>query len=65
MRGWRVCWEGTAMKQSRRFDILIWVLALVPLAAAALVYPRLPQTIPTHWGFDGTADRYGPSRRTG
>ena len=48
------------MKQSRRFDILIWVLALVPLAAAALIYPRLPQTIPTHWGFDGTADGYGP-----
>lgn len=48
------------MKQSRRFDILIWVLALVPLAAAALIYPRLPQTIPTHWGFDGTADGFGP-----
>ena len=48
------------MKQSRRFDILIWVLALVPLAAAVLIYPRLPQTIPTHWGFDGTADGYGP-----
>ena len=34
------------MKQSRRFDILIWVLALVPLAAAALPL----QNIPNHDG---------------
>lgn len=44
----------------RRFDVILWALALVPLAAAALAYPRLPETIPTHWGFDGAADGFGP-----
>lgn len=48
------------MKRSRLFDILLWVLACLPLAGAALVYPYLPAQIPVHWGFDGTADGFGP-----
>ncbi|WP_019012492.1 DUF1648 domain-containing protein [Deinococcus aquatilis] len=26
---------------------------------AALVYPRLPHSVPVHWGLDGTPDRFG------
>ena len=34
--------------------VVIWVLALLPVAVTAAVYPSLPSEIPTHWGIDGT-----------
>ena len=39
-----------------------WPAALCFLAAgvvAALTYPRLPQSVPVHWGIDGAPDRFG------
>jgi uncharacterized membrane protein len=39
-----------------------WYSALVIATAAALsaaAYPRLPASMPVHWGFSGEADRFG------
>src|SRR4051794_7441369 len=47
----------------RKINIhLAIALALVTAswAASALVYPKLPPTIPTHWNFQGKVDGYGP-----
>lgn len=38
----------------RGFLILIWVLALAPAAAFALLYGSLPDQVPLQWGLDGT-----------
>jgi uncharacterized membrane protein len=35
------------------------VLVAGSLAFSAVVYPRLPDRMPVHWGFDGEIDRYG------
>lgn len=37
---------------------LIWAVSLLPVIMAGAVYRRLPQEIPTNWGFDG-AVTYG------
>lgn len=50
------------MKTSTRIGILL-LIALPPMLAAAasiigmLLTPDLPETLATHWGFDGTVDR--------
>lgn len=50
------------MKTSTRIGILL-LIALPPLLAATasiigmLLTPDLPETLATHWGFDGTVDR--------
>ena len=36
--------------------VLFAVVAAHLLAYALLAYPAMPQTVPTHWGVDGTAD---------
>lgn len=48
------------MKHKRTWEILSWVLALLPLAATLALYGQLPQQVPIHWGMQGTADGYGP-----
>ncbi len=35
------------------------VLVAIMFIAALILYPSLPQIIPTHWSFDGTADGFG------
>lgn len=52
------------MKFSRKTTILIWVLALLPLAATAVLYRRLPEQIPGQWGLDGSV-RYDQRQRSG
>lgn len=42
-----------------RKQALVWVLSLLPVILAAAVYQKLPQQIPTNWGFDGHVS-YGP-----
>ena len=47
----------------RRVDLysaitMLFVAAM--WAASAVLYPRLPANIPTHWGIDGRVDGYGP-----
>ncbi|MBM6699855.1 DUF1648 domain-containing protein [Bifidobacterium pullorum subsp. saeculare] len=39
--------------------IVIWVLAVLPLAVSAMVLPAMPGRIPVHWNAAGTADRWG------
>jgi uncharacterized membrane protein len=39
-----------------------WIAPLIVVASiliTAIVYPRLPQTIPTHWNMSGHVDGYG------
>ncbi|MPM26009.1 Immunity protein SdpI [bioreactor metagenome] len=39
---------------NKRTIIITWLLALLPLAAVAVLYGRLPGRIPTHWDINGT-----------
>ena len=42
------------------FLFLVRVLIVVAMIVASVVlYPKLPEIIPTHWGFDGQADAWG------
>lgn len=45
--------------KNKKVAIAMWVLALLPVAAVALLYSRLPDRIPMHWGVDGTV-RHDP-----
>lgn len=49
------------MKTNRIF-LLTLVISLISLLGMVLVYGRLPETIPTSFGFDGTIHAYGPRR---
>jgi uncharacterized membrane protein len=44
----------------RKFSqtILVVLLAALPLAYLAMVFPSLPATVPTHFGFDGKPNGY-------
>ncbi|MCI8534987.1 MAG: DUF1648 domain-containing protein [Hungatella sp.] len=33
--------------------MIIWILSILPIILVVAVYTRLPQQIPTNWGFDG------------
>jgi uncharacterized membrane protein len=35
------------------------ILIVLAFGASALLYPRLPQTVPTHWNIHGQADGFG------
>lgn len=37
------------------------ILAIVALACTASLYPRLPASIPIHWGLTGKPDNWGPA----
>jgi len=39
--------------KNRQLIGLMWLFALLPLAAVALCWGRLPAQVPTNWGFDG------------
>lgn len=41
------------MKWNRNYQIVSWILALLPLAAVGFLYSRLPQEIPMQWDFGG------------
>ncbi len=47
------------MKKSNRTLWLTTGLCLLPLAAALLLWDRMPVEIPTHWNFKGEIDGYG------
>ncbi len=44
------------MKADKKTLILTTLICLLPAAVGAAVYSRLPETMATHWGFDGTPD---------
>lgn len=40
-------------EKSKKMQIIIWGLSLLPMLIVAVFYGRLPEQIPTNWGFDG------------
>lgn len=46
------------MKFDIKKEILLFVLALVPIFYLAYVWNVLPEQVPTHYNFNGEADRY-------
>ena len=44
------------MKINKKELLLTSLVCLLPLLAGVALYPRLPETMATHWGFDGTAN---------
>ena len=47
------------MKNKKMFLGLL-LLCLVNFAAHLFFYPHMPDIVPTHWGFNGQADGWGP-----
>lgn len=45
--------------KNKRFEILCWCLAFVPLVLTALAMPTLPDAVPMHWNAAGEIDRWG------
>ena len=46
--------------KSKRNIVLMWVISLVPLITLTAIYGKMPETVPTSFGFDGTINAYGP-----
>ena len=44
------------MKNNKREILLTSLVCLLPLFAGAALYPRLPETMATHWDFSGNAN---------
>ena len=44
------------MKNNKRELLLTSLVCLLPLFAGAALYPRLPETMATHWDFSGNAN---------
>jgi uncharacterized membrane protein len=47
------------MKKFSSMDGAALVIWLLPAVYLFYVYPTLQQTVPVHWGLNGTVDRYG------
>ena len=43
-------------KNHRRTVLLTGLVTLLPMLPGALLWTRLPERMPTHWGLDGTVD---------
>jgi len=41
------------MKKMSKTRIVMWIFAIAPLILVAFMYNRLPDQIPTNWGFNG------------
>lgn len=48
----------------KKLRIALFILMLLPLAAALACLPFLPESIPAHYGFTGQADRWGSKFET-
>ena len=46
--------------KSKRNIVLMWGVSLVPAIILTAIYGRMPETVPTSFGFDGTINAYGP-----
>ena len=46
------------IKQNKRTLIITSLLILIPIIFGSVLWNELPEKIPTHWGLDGTPDRY-------
>lgn len=47
-------------KNLRPLLAIRWLIVAALFIAAAILYPRLPEQIPTHWNFAGQPDQYSP-----
>ena len=52
------------MKANKKELLLTSLVCLLPLLAGVILYPRLPETMATHWGFDGTANGWSSRAAT-
>ena len=52
------------MKNNKREILLTSLACLLPLFAGAALYPRLPETMATHWDFAGNANGWSPRAAT-
>lgn len=43
----------------KRFELLCWAVALLPLVLVLCCLPTLPDAIPMHWNVSGQVDRWG------
>lgn len=46
--------------KTKRLVLALLALCAVNFAGHLALYPGLPDIVPTHWGFDGQADGWGP-----
>lgn len=46
--------------KNKKMYIGLFILCIINFAAHLFFYPALPDIIPTHWGFDGQANGWGP-----
>lgn len=46
--------------KSKRNIVLMWSVSLMPVIILTAIYGRMPETVPTSFGFDGTINAYGP-----
>jgi len=47
--------------KAKKLDLIVIGVCVASLAALAVVYPRMPRTIPVHWNFKSEVDGWGPS----
>ena len=52
------------MKNNKREMLLTSLVCLLPLFAGAALYPRLPETMVTHWDFSGNANGWSSRAAT-
>ena len=52
------------MKKNKREMLLTSLVCLLPLFAGAALYPRLPETMATHWDFSGNANGWSSRAAT-
>ena len=45
---------------NKKTIIIATILSILSFLGILLVYNKLPETIPSHWGVDGEVDAYGP-----
>lgn len=47
---------------TRIYVLLCVVIVAATLAASLILYPQMPEKIPTHWNIQGQIDAYGPKQ---
>ena len=48
------------MKDRKKEWLIPSLVCLLPVLVGAVLYPRLPETMTTHWSADGTANGWMP-----
>ncbi len=44
---------------SKKYLLIYWIISMIPIIVTAIVYPSLPDIIPTHFGANNVADAFG------